>query len=153
MAASNQPLRAVARPRPAGAGKQKPSFVEKTIAGIAGNIERAVFTEEHARTDAFLQRIDPRVDFLQARGIPFVALGRSTSGKDYSWIDLDFEGVVDAAYRFCRHEPGIDVVLTGTGNIEHLKQNVASINRGPLPSKMLAKLEELFGQVDSVSGN
>jgi aryl-alcohol dehydrogenase-like predicted oxidoreductase len=63
------------------------------------------------------------------------------------------EGIVDAAYRFCRHEPGIDVVLTGTGKVEHLKENVASINRGPLPAKMLAKLEELFGQVDSVSGN
>lgn len=63
------------------------------------------------------------------------------------------EGIVDAAYRFCRHEPGIDVVLTGTGKIEHLSENVASINRGPLPAKMLAKLEDLFGQVDSVSGN
>jgi aryl-alcohol dehydrogenase-like predicted oxidoreductase len=63
------------------------------------------------------------------------------------------EGIVDAAYRFCRHEPGIDVVLTGTGKVEHLRENVASINRGPLPSKTLAKLEELFGQVDSVSGN
>ena len=62
-------------------------------------------------------------------------------------------GIVDAAYRFCRHEPGIHVVLTGTGNIEHLKENVASINRGPLPSKTLSKLEDVFGQVDSVSGN
>lgn len=43
------------------------------------------------------QRIDPRIDLLQARDIPFVALGRSTSGKDYSWIDLDFEGVASAS--------------------------------------------------------
>jgi len=63
------------------------------------------------------------------------------------------EGIVDAAYRFCRHEPGIDVVLTGTGKVDHLRENVASINRGPLPARMLSKLEELFGQVDSVSGN
>jgi len=63
------------------------------------------------------------------------------------------EGIVDAAYRFCRHEPGIDIVLTGTGKVEHLKENVASITRGPLPAKTLAKLEELFGNVDSVSGN
>jgi len=69
------------------------------------------------------------------------------------FLTKDTEGVVDAAYRFCRHEPGIDVVLTGTGKVEHLKENIASINRGPLPAKMLAKLEELFGQVDSVSGN
>ena len=63
------------------------------------------------------------------------------------------EGIVDAAYRFCRHEPGIDIVLTGTGKVEHLKENVASITRGPLPAKALARLEELFGNVDSVSGN
>jgi aryl-alcohol dehydrogenase-like predicted oxidoreductase len=63
------------------------------------------------------------------------------------------EGIVDAAYRFCRHEPGIDIVLTGTGNVEHLKENVASITRGPLPAKMQARLEDLFGNVDSVSGN
>ncbi len=63
------------------------------------------------------------------------------------------EGIVDAAYRFCRHEPGIDIVLTGTGKVEHLRENVASITRGPLPAKMLARLEELFGNVDSVSGN
>jgi aryl-alcohol dehydrogenase-like predicted oxidoreductase len=63
------------------------------------------------------------------------------------------EGIVDAAYRFCRHEPGIDIVLTGTGSIDHLKENVASITRGPLPAKMQARLEDLFGQVDSVSGN
>lgn len=50
------------------------------------------------------QRVDPRIDFLQACGIPFVALGRSTSGKDYSWIDLDFEGVANAAVdRFLAH--------------------------------------------------
>ncbi|MBS0472892.1 MAG: aldo/keto reductase [Proteobacteria bacterium] len=61
--------------------------------------------------------------------------------------------VVDAAYRFCRHEPGIDIVLTGTGKAAHLKENAASITRGPLPPKVLARLEELFGDVDSVSGN
>jgi len=63
------------------------------------------------------------------------------------------EGIVDAAYRFCRHEPGIDIVLTGTGKVEHLKENVASIMRGPLSAKTQAKLEDLFGAVDSVSGN
>ena len=38
----------------------KPGWLEKTLAGIAGNVERAVFTEQHARLDAFLQRVDPR---------------------------------------------------------------------------------------------
>ena len=78
---------------------------------------------------------------------------RIDAGDPLGFLKDGTEGIVDAAYRFCRHEPGIDVVLTGTGNVEHLKENVASINRGPLPAKTLAKLEELFGQVDSVSGN
>ena len=78
---------------------------------------------------------------------------RIDAGDPLGFLKDGTEGIVDAAYRFCRHEPGIDVVLTGTGKVEHLKENVASINRGPLPAKMLAKLEELFGQVDLVSGN
>jgi len=44
-------------------------------------------------------------------------------------------------------------VLTGTGKVEHLKENVASIMCGPLSAKTQAKLEDLFGAVDSVSGN
>ncbi len=43
------------------------------------------------------KRVDPRIDHLIATGIPFVTLGRSSTGRDYSWIDLDFEGVVATA--------------------------------------------------------
>lgn len=46
---------------------------------------------------ASTQRVDDRVDLLQRMRIPFVTLGRSTSGNNYAWIDLDFEGVVAAA--------------------------------------------------------
>jgi aryl-alcohol dehydrogenase-like predicted oxidoreductase len=60
--------------------------------------------------------------------------------------------VVEAAYRFCRHTPGIGVVLTGTGNADHLRENIASIQKGPLPPAILEKLETLFGGVDCVSG-
>ena len=55
------------------------------------------------------------------------------------------ESVVDAAYRFARHSPGIDVVLFGTGNVAHLRSNIASILRPPLPAADMAKLHELFG--------
>ena len=67
---------------------------------------------------------------------------------------LGFLGdVTDAGYRFCAHEPGLDVVLFGTGNPEHLKTNLESINAEPLPAEQLQRLESLFGQVESVSGN
>src|SRR5437867_12014002 len=35
-------------------------WLEKSAAGITGSIERAVFTEEHARKDGWLQPLDPR---------------------------------------------------------------------------------------------
>lgn len=63
------------------------------------------------------------------------------------------ESVVDAAYRFCRHEPGVDVVLTGTGNIGHLEENVASILRPALPDADVERLRSAFARVDSVTGN
>ncbi len=61
--------------------------------------------------------------------------------------------LIELAYRFCRHEPGIHVVLTGTGNIDHLRDNVAFINGAPLPSGTRARLADAFGAVDCISGN
>lgn len=58
-----------------------------------------------------------------------------------------------AAYRFVRHEPGCDEVLTGTGSVTHLDQNVASSTAPPLTPADLDRLRDMFGQVDSVSGN
>ncbi len=45
--------------------------------------------------------------------------------------------IADAAYGFCRREPGADVILTGTGSVEHLKQNCESILRAPLPPQVV----------------
>jgi len=63
------------------------------------------------------------------------------------------ESIVQAAYRFCRHEPGATVVLTGTGNAEHLESNVDAILSPGLPDEVLTDLKKYFGKVDSVSGN
>jgi len=60
--------------------------------------------------------------------------------------------LVDAAYRFCRHAPGIDVVVTGTGNPVHLAENLHSINSGPLPDAVVARLRGMFAGVWSETG-
>ncbi|MGH7827926.1 MAG: aldo/keto reductase [Candidatus Binatia bacterium] len=59
----------------------------------------------------------------------------------------------EVAYRFCRHQPGVDVVLTGTGNPEHLRANVESILKPALPGSILAKLDDIFAKVDWLTGN
>ena len=60
------------------------------------------------------------------------------------------ESVIDAAYRYARHEPGADVVLFGTGNPAHLEANIASILRPPLPEADTEKLADLFGHLQGV---
>ena len=52
--------------------------------------------------------------------------------------------LTDAAYRFARHEPGIDVVLFGTGNAAHLDANIRSILAPPLPAADVARLRQMF---------
>ncbi|MFZ6027555.1 MAG: aldo/keto reductase [Chloroflexota bacterium] len=60
--------------------------------------------------------------------------------------------IPDAAYRFCRDEPGAHVILSGTGNPDHLRQNLASIAAPPLPAAVTGHLRRIFRHVDSVSG-
>jgi len=69
---------------------------------------------------------------------------------------LGLTGVADslseAAYRYCAFEPGLDCVLSGTGSPDHLQQNLAAVQRGPLPPAVNERLAQLFGRVNSVTG-
>lgn len=54
------------------------------------------------------------------------------------------ESLQEAAMRFCRHDSGADVVLTGTGEISHLRANIAAAAAGPLPRPLMAELNRIF---------
>ena len=58
----------------------------------------------------------------------------------------------DAAYRFCRDEPGVHVVLSGTGNADHLDANLASFARPPLTQETRDRLIHIFRRVNSTTG-
>ena len=58
----------------------------------------------------------------------------------------------DAAYRFCRDEAGVHVVLSGTSNPKHLAANIASFARPPLPAQHSARLKRIFRNVVSATG-
>ena len=66
--------------------------------------------------------------------------------------ESDATSLVDAAYRFCRYEPGVDVVLSGTGNPAHLQANIDSLCRPPLPAGVVEKLRTIFRHASSVTG-
>jgi aryl-alcohol dehydrogenase-like predicted oxidoreductase len=59
-------------------------------------------------------------------------------------------GLTDAAYRYVRHEPGVDVVLFGTGDAGHLRTNIDSILKPPLPAADRTKLQDLFSHLRGV---
>ncbi len=59
----------------------------------------------------------------------------------------------EAAYRFCRYEPGAHVVLSGTSSESHLRENAASLNGPELPVELRRELVRRFGSIDRVSGH
>lgn len=58
--------------------------------------------------------------------------------------------IIEAAYRYARHEPGAHVVLFGTGNPDHLAPNINAILQPPLPVADSQKIAELFGALEGV---
>jgi len=87
---------------------------------------------------------------LAAEGKVPAALAAEENPLGFLVHERGAESVVDAAYRFARHQPGIDVVLFGTGNPAHLRSNIASILRPPLPAADVAKIHDLFGDLVGV---
>jgi aryl-alcohol dehydrogenase-like predicted oxidoreductase len=86
-----------------------------------------------------------------------LAAGQGGSGLDADSLDfLIAESIAkslpEAAYRFCRHTPGITVTLTGTSNHDHLAENLESLKLPQLPASALERLHSLFDGVDCVSG-
>jgi aryl-alcohol dehydrogenase-like predicted oxidoreductase len=93
-------------------------------------VVRGIFAQPE-RLQAELQELDlPDLDFLVHPG------GAST--------------LVDAAYRFIRHEPGVDVVLFGTGDQAHLATNIESLLKPALPAADIDRLRRVFGHVVGV---
>jgi DNA-binding LacI/PurR family transcriptional regulator len=84
------------------------------------------------------QSQDARIDYLIKHAIPFAAFGRSQSGKDHPWVDMNFEGAVDQAVErlASRGHRRIAVVLARHQlNYNHLieQQFRASMERRGLP--------------------
>jgi cobalt/nickel transport system permease protein len=60
-------MTAAVRTVPSGrAGEGRVGWLEQTVGGITANVERAIFTEHHARSAGFLQRRDPRAKIIAA---------------------------------------------------------------------------------------
>lgn len=59
------------------------------------------------------------------------------------WAD----SVPSAAYKFAAAHPAVSCVLTGTGRLAHLEQNVETILGTPLPPEVVERAIDVFGPV------
>jgi L-galactose dehydrogenase len=93
-------------------------------------------------------RIARELRALAEKGLVDKSLAETKDPLGFLIHEGGASNVTEAAYRYARHEPGVDVVLFGTGNVEHLKANIAAINKPPLPEADRATIETLFGHLD-----
>jgi aryl-alcohol dehydrogenase-like predicted oxidoreductase len=89
---------------------------------------------------------------LAAGGVLDAALAQAPNLMETLGLAGVSQSFSEAAYRFAAYEPGMDCVLSGTSRAAHLEQNLHSVQQGPLPPAALDRLAELFGHVDSISG-
>jgi L-galactose dehydrogenase len=129
---------------PSAAKRVLPAAREKNLGVLC------MFAVRSALSNPAQLKID--IGRILARGQADPALVKDERVLDFLVNSGAASSIMEAAYRFCRHTPGIGVVLTGTSSAAHLRDNLASIRKGPLGGGILEKLETLFGGVDCVSG-
>jgi aryl-alcohol dehydrogenase-like predicted oxidoreductase len=97
-------------------------------------------------------RIARELRALAEKGLVDKSLGETNDPLGFLVHEGGAANVTEAAYRYVRHEPGVDVVLFGTGSATHLRENIAAINKPPLPEADRAKLATLFGHLTNGIG-
>ena len=95
-------------------------------------------------------RVAREMKELAAKGLVEKWLGETDDPLGFLVHPGGAASIIDAAYRFVRHEPGVDVVLFGTGNAAHLHSNVESLLKPPLPEPDRKKLAALFGHLKGI---
>lgn len=99
------------------------------------------------------EAVKPLVERLIAKGEVDPAAVDAADPLGFVLKESDAGSLTEAAYRYCRHTPGMDVVLTGTGSVAHLDQNIRSITAGPLPQPVVERLNRIFGRAHSETGD
>jgi aryl-alcohol dehydrogenase-like predicted oxidoreductase len=95
-------------------------------------------------------RVAREMKALAAKGVVEPWLGATDDPLGFLLHAAGAASMIEAAYRFARHEPGVDVVLFGTGDAAHLRGNIASLLKPPLPDADREKLKALFGHLTGI---
>ncbi len=117
-----------------------------TQANGVGTLLMFVVRNIFSRPEALRQAVND----LAAEGKIPADLAEKDNPLDFLLHEGGAKTLTEAAYRFVRHEPGVDVVLFGTGTPAHVDSNVAAILAPPLPQADRDQLAALFGKLVGV---
>jgi len=127
------------------------------------NARQRVFPRTQAQNIGTLLMFAVRAIFSVPGRLQRDIAALAAEGKVPKWLadkkqPLDFllhdnggaQSIIEAAYRYARHEPGANVVLFGTGNPDHIEPNVRAILQPPLPAADARQITALFGALEGV---
>jgi aryl-alcohol dehydrogenase-like predicted oxidoreductase len=93
---------------------------------------------------ALSRRFDDQIE----RGAPWMSKPRREQFRAlYAYLDEIGIPIAEVGLRFALANPDVSTVLVGAGSPEEVEQNVAAAARGPLPPKVMARLDEIAAMV------
>ena len=119
-----------------------PKTVEKKVGTLIMFAVRGIFAQP--------ERLTNEVRALAADGLLAKWLGDLPDPLGFLVHEGGASSIIDAAYRFVRDEPGVDVVLVGTSDPHHLRENIASLTKPPLSTADRQQIVTLFGHLVGV---
>jgi L-galactose dehydrogenase len=119
-----------------------PKTVEKKVGTLIMFAVRGIFAQP--------ERLKNEVRALAADGLLPKWLGDLPEPLSFLVHEGGANSIIDAAYRFVRDEPGVDVVLFGTSDPHHLRENIASLTKPPLSTADRQQIVTLFGHLVGV---
>jgi D-threo-aldose 1-dehydrogenase len=89
-----------------------------------------------------------RRDDIIEHGAPWISKPRKDQFRAlYKFLDETGMGIVEMAMRFIISNPDVNCVLTGSKSSDEFEENWTSVEKGPLPSDMLKRLDEIYQMV------
>jgi aryl-alcohol dehydrogenase-like predicted oxidoreductase len=119
-----------------------PTIIKKNVGTLIMYIVRNIFSVPGRLLEEILGQI--------AAGKLPAAMADDRDPLNFLLHKAGAESLIDAAYRYVRHEPGCNVVLFGTSDAKHMEANIASILRPPLPEADRLRLAKVFGHLEGV---
>jgi len=106
-------------------------FVVRSLFSVKGRLQQDIFklVKDKHLPEWFLDKKEP---------------------LEYILKDSGANNIIDACYRYVKHQQGIDTVLFGTGNIDHLKKNIKSILAPELSKESINKINLYFSHLKGV---